>query len=166
MTKCQKSYKIAIVNKKWREIGMAAYKDMSREELSALKQGLKNLVKKVTYSCIFLGSICCVFFITFGRWFGKTLFHSPLAGNFIFLLSFMCPFLYPNNTLLSVINGIGKTTLSFIINTLSLGIRIFSVWILIPHFGILGYLYGLLASQICIFLLCIFFLSNFLKSQN
>lgn len=135
-------------------------------QASSHRLGLKNLVKKVTYSCIFLGSICCVFFITFGKWFGKTLFHSPLAGDFIFLLAFMCPFLYPNNTLLSVINGIGKTTLSFFINTLSLGIRIFSVWILIPPFGILGYLYGLLASQICIFLLCIFFLSNFLKNQN
>ena len=34
-------------------------------EIQAFKHrmGLKNLVKKVTYSCIFLGSICCVFFI-------------------------------------------------------------------------------------------------------
>lgn len=135
-------------------------------QTSRHRLGLKNLVKKVTYSCIFLGSICCVFFITFGKWFGKTLFHSPLAGDFIFLLAFICPFLYPNNTLLSVINGIGKTTISLFINTLSLGIRIFSVWILIPHLGILGYLYGLLASQICIFIFCIFFLSNFLKNQN
>ena len=135
-------------------------------QASKHRMGLKNLVKKVTYSCIFLGSICCVFFITFGRWFGRTLFHSPLAGNFIFLLSFMCPFLYPNNTLLSVINGIGKTTLSFFINTLSLGIRIFSVWILIHILAYWDICMGCWQARFASFYSAFSFCQIFLKSQN
>lgn len=126
------------------------------------RKELSNLVKKVTYSCIFLGSICCVCFLVFGKWAGTLLFHSPMAGNYIITLSWMCPFLYTNNTLISIINGIGKTTLSFIINSASLGVRILSVFVLIPAFGIQGYLWGLLASQVCIFLFCLLYLRFYL----
>lgn len=127
---------------------------------------MERLIKKVTYSCIFLGSACCVFLLCFGKWFGNVLFHSPMAGNFIITLAWMCPFLYTNNTLLSMINGIGKTTLSFFINTLSLGIRIISVLLLIPLTGIQGYLWGLLASQLCIFLFCLCYLRYYLKKHT
>lgn len=96
------------------------------------KKELISLIKKVTYSCIFLGSICCVTLLVFGNLMGQIFFHSSLAGDFIVILSWMCPFLYTNNTLISIINGIGNTTLSFAINAVSLGIRIAGVFLLIP----------------------------------
>ncbi len=82
--------------------------------------------------------------------------------DYIITLAWMCPFLYTNNTLISMINGIGKATLSFCINSASLGIRIVSVFLMIPAFGIMGYLWGLLASQICIFLFCLAYLRYYL----
>lgn len=134
-------------------------------EIQALnhRKELSALVRKVTYSCIFLGSVCCVSLLCLGQWIGTFLFHSPLAGDYIITLAWMCPFLYTNNTLISMINGIGKTNLSFCINSSSLGIRIMSVFLLIPAFGIKGYLWGLLASQICIFLFCLTYLQYYLK---
>lgn len=134
-------------------------------EIQALnhRKELSALVRKVTYSCIFLGSVCCVSLLCLGQWIGTFLFHSPLAGDYIITLAWMCPFLYTNNTLISMINGIGKTNLSFCINSSSLGIRIMSVFLLIPAFGIKGYLWGLLASQICIFLFCLAYLQYYLK---
>ncbi len=134
-------------------------------EIQALnhRQELSALIRKVTYSCIFLGSICCVCLLSFGKWIGSILFHSSMAGDYIITLAWMCPFLYTNNTLISMINGIGKTTLSFCINSASLGIRIVSVFLLIPAFGIEGYLWGLLASQVCIFLFCLTYLQYYLR---
>lgn len=116
------------------------------------------LIKKVVSSCVLLGSACCVLLLILGDWIGSILFGSPMAGSFIVTLSWICPFLYTNNTLISIINGIGKTSLSFIINTLSLLVRIGSVWLFIPVYGIPGYLWGLLASQLCIFFFCIIYL--------
>lgn len=123
-------------------------------EIQALdnKKEMSQLIQKAVYCCIFLGSLCCVFLLCFGDWIGTFLFHSPLSGKFITAMSWLCPFLYTNNTLISIINGIGKTYLSFIINSTSLGIRIASVFFLIPVYGIFGYLWGLLASQIFVFL--------------
>lgn len=130
------------------------------------RKELSDLVNKVTYSCIFLGSICCVSLLCFGEWMGSILFHSRLAGDYIVTLAWMCPFLYTNNTLISIINGIGKTTLSLGINTLSLSIRIASVFFLIPAVGIEGYLWGLLASQILTFFFCLAYLKYYLHRQN
>lgn len=85
---------------------------------------LSSLIRKVFFSCISLGSICCAGLLLFGQWIGEFLFHSPSAGDFIVTLAWMCPFLYTNNTLLSILNGIGKTNLFLFINAISLVIRI------------------------------------------
>lgn len=118
------------------------------------RRALSGIIKKSVYACVFMGSLCCVTLLCFGKWLGNLLFGSTLAGDFILTLSWICPFLYANNTLISILNGIGKTTLSFLINASSLILRIGSVFLLIPVFGIQGYLWGLLASQACIFVFC------------
>lgn len=128
------------------------------------KKEMSQIIQKSVYCCIFLGSLCCVFLLSFGDWIGTFLFHSPLAGKFITAMSWLCPFLYTNNTLISFINGIGKTYLSFIISALSLGIRIASVFFLIPPYGIFGYLWGLLASQIFIFLVCLVYMYRYVRT--
>lgn len=63
-----------------------------------------------------------------------------------------------------MINGLGKTTFSFIINFLSLCIRIAGVCLFIPIWGINGYLTGLLISQIFLFLCCMLRLVIYIKN--
>ncbi len=108
---------------------------------------LKSLVEKVCVSCVMLGSFCCLFFVFLGNWIGTFLFHSELAGKYLQTLGWICPFLYLNATLLSIINGLGKVNITLIINIISLTIRISSILYFIPFFGMNGYLWGLLTSQ-------------------
>ena len=126
---------------------------------------LSSIVRKSLITCTFFGILCCILFLTFGQLAGNLLFKSKLAGRFIITLAWMCPFLYANNTLLSIINGIGRSWISLTINVVSLIIRICSIIFYIPSYGILGYLSGLLLSQIIVFLLCIFFLFQNLKAE-
>ena len=123
------------------------------------RQQLRSLILKITCSCILLGCFCCGVLLILGKWIGIFLFKSPLAGNFILTLAWICPFLYTNTVLLSMINGLGKTTCSFLFNLFSLCIRITGVFLFIPAAGISGYLNGLLVSQIFLFLCCILRLS-------
>lgn len=134
-------------------------------ELQEMKnrQKLRSIILKITCSCIFLGCFCCAVLLIFGDWIGNFLFKSPLAGSFILTLAWICPFLYTNTVLLSTINGLGKTTYSFLINLLSLCIRITGVFLFIPAAGISGYLSGLLISQIFLFLCCILRLSVYTR---
>lgn len=130
------------------------------------KRQMKAIIKKSICYCILLGSLCCILLLLSGQWIGFYLFSSRYAGNYIVTLAWMCPFLYTTTTLISIINGIGKTTLSFLINTFSLALRIISVFWGIPLFGIKGYLWGLLASQIASFLLCFLYLNYYVHTLN
>ena len=116
---------------------------------------LLRIIKKVSRFCFFLGLFSCLCFLLFGHLLGNILFHSNSAGNFIVTLSWICPFLYVNSSFLSIINGLGKTGWTFLINTFGLSVRILSVFYIIPLFGIQGYLWGLLSSQLLVSLLCI-----------
>ncbi|MGC4020063.1 MAG: polysaccharide biosynthesis protein [Muricomes sp.] len=114
------------------------------------KNEMSGIIKKVTGSCFILGLMCCFIFLVFGNWMGTVLFGSSIAGKFIITLAWMCPFLYTNSALLSVINGLGRTTFTFLINSFGLIIRIASVFFAIPVFGIQGYLWGMLVSQLAV----------------
>jgi stage V sporulation protein B len=56
--------------------------------------------------------------------------------------------LYLNTTLNSVLNGLGKTSITFFCGILGLFLRIGFLFFAVPKIGIQGYLYGLLANQL------------------
>lgn len=115
----------------------------------------KTILTSIKY-CLFLGFGCTIFFLLTGRFAGKLLFDSELAGSFILTLSFICPFLYIASTLNSILNGLGKTGLTFTYSIISLLVRLLFVFFAIPIWGIKGYLWGMLASQMVQTCLCTF----------
>ena len=122
------------------------------------KHALPQLLRKVIFFCLFLGFACLLFFFTASGFISRRIFHTPEAGNYILTLAFICPFLYSNTALISVLNGLNLAGKTFLINLFSLAVRICGVLFLIPQFGILGYLWALLASQLLTFGCCLFLL--------
>ena len=114
------------------------------------RRELRKLIGRVVSACLLLGFSCQLFFFLSADFIGESVFHSPDAGRFILTLSFICPFLYTNTSLISILNGLGKTTATFLISTCGLVVRILSIYLLIPAYGIPGYLWGLLASQLLV----------------
>lgn len=104
--------------------------------------------------CLLMGFGCTGLFLLFGRLAGRLLFRSELAGSFILTLSFICPFLYIASTLGSILNGLGRTGLTFLYSVASLLLRLLFVFFAIPAYGIQGYLWGMLASQMLQTALC------------
>lgn len=114
----------------------------------------KSTLKTVKY-CAVLGFICMGGFLALGRWAGVTLFNSELAGHFIVTLSFICPFIYLDTTLSSILQGLGMAGRIFFMNVTCLLVRLGFIFYAVPIFGITGYLWGILASQM---LLCVLYL--------
>lgn len=136
-------------------VGTVLMPAVTKAQADGNPSGMTALIRKAASACFLLGLSCCLFFLLSGSFLGEILFHSASAGKFILTLAWICPFLYTNTALTSSINGLGKTSSTFLINMLSLGIRIGSVFLIIPRFGILGYLWGLLASQIAVTILAV-----------
>lgn len=119
-------------------------------EMQAL--GYQKRIRAVTIractGCIGLGALCTAGFFLLGPFLGNFLFKSPTAGIYIRTMSFICPFLYMNTALTSILHGLGRTTRSLLHNTAGILVRISFVLFLIPATGIKGYLYGILVSEI------------------
>lgn len=121
---------------------------------------IKNAVENALKYCLLLGIYCTGIFLYLGNDMGMILFHNEEAGKFIVTLAWICPFLYITTTLGSIVHGLGKTFTYFVYNCLSLCIRIGFVTIAIPQIGILGYLWGVLASQLLLTALLLFCLNK------
>lgn len=103
--------------------------------------------------CMIIGVFSTGIFILFGKSLGEFFFHNAMAGQFLIVLAWLCPFMYIATTLGSIINGLGKTHLTFINTVTGLGIRILFILYMVPDRGIYGYLTGLLVSELAIALL-------------
>lgn len=122
----------------------------SADNLHTIRQAVRASIR---YGFL-LGIFCTAFFLLTGRLLGRLLYQNPLAGEYILVLSFLCPLMYIASTLGSILNGLGKTGLTFLFSTLSLLVRLGFVFFFIPVYGINAYLWGLLISQAIQTILC------------
>lgn len=134
-------------------------------EAQALHQDrtIARAVRRSVNYCLLLGFACLILFLLTGPILGKVVFHQERAGSYLQILGFMCPFLYMNSTLSSILHGLGKTMRSFFYSVASLLVRLAFVFFTIPVFGIKGYLWALLASQILLSILQLIPLRRYLR---
>ena len=133
---------------------------VSEQNAENTPRKLSGMIKKSVSFCMILGFISFIGFFLLGKFLGNFLFHSSLAGTFIMSLSFICPFLYTNTSLGAIINGLGKTGFTFFIHIVSTLIRLVFVFFMIPRFGILGYLWGVLLSQLFTFFISFLYINK------
>ena len=121
---------------------------------------VQKAIRRTTQLCVILGLVCTSGFLLCGNWIGIHLFHNTLAGIYVRTLSWICPFLFLASTLCSILHGLGKATLTMLINLAGAAIRIIFVVAGIPRIGLSAYLWGMLASQILICALAFFCLHH------
>lgn len=124
---------------------------------------IKKAIDKTIRCCFGLGVLCTAGFLMVGGFAGRILFKNELAGSYIRSLCFICPLLFMSGPLTSILNGLGQTTRAFLINLVSLGIRLAFVFLAIPAVGISGYFWGLLVSEVADILLILFSLRKYLR---
>lgn len=97
---------------------------------------------------LYMGILCIGVFTLFGPELGTSVFHDASAGSFMQILAWLCPFLYLATTMGSILNGLGKTSTTFLQNVTALVLRLAFVVLGIPRFGIKAYLWGMLVSEV------------------
>ena len=122
------------------------------------RKSLQTIFSRTVIFALALGSFCTFVFYTLGEFFGNFLFQNTLAGRFIQILSFLCPFMYLRITLFSMLNGLQKTKLTLYINIFSITIRLFAILLAVPNLGIYAYLYTMLISEVLSALLGLYFM--------
>lgn len=132
---------------------------ISENNANGNTQGVKQAIRRTIKYCGLMGLVCMCVFAFLGNFIGILLFDSPLAGHFITTLGFICPFLYLDTTLSSILQGLGKAGSIFIMNVICLLVRLAFIFLFVPTVGISGYLWGILCSQLLqsiLYLLCLY----------
>ena len=132
---------------------------------------IRHVIRRTCENCFFFGGFCTFFFFInggispiyiyiFGISLGNLLFHSETPWTYIRTLAFICPFLYTNTALESILNGLGRPDACLFHNIAGVCIRIGFVFFSIPVLGIRGYFYGMLLSQLILTLLHFIYLNR------
>ncbi len=127
---------------------------------------INRIIRRTILGSLLLGSICTFGLLISGHWAGIYLFGNSLAGKFIVLLSFICPFMFLSSILSSILHGLGLPGYPFLFNLSGSVVRIFFVYIGIPIYGIKAYLMGMLCSQMITSLLSVITIVKKMRSSN
>lgn len=117
------------------------------------RKKIQKVIDQTFFLCMLLGFLCGAAFFLMGPFLGRLLFHSPTAGTYIRYMAFVCPFLYTNTMLASILHGLGRPGRCLVHNISGILIRIFFVTAVIPVIGIRGYFYGIFLGELLLSLL-------------
>ena len=121
---------------------------VAQAQADGSSERIRNSIRRSVHFCLLLGIFCTGIFLLFGNEMGQIVFQSVQAGNFITILAWLCPFLYLGTTLGSILNGLGMTGTTFTNNLLCLLTQLAFVVFLVPRFGILACLWGMLSGEL------------------
>ena len=125
---------------------------VSKAHSSGNKKQIKKLIRRTSYFCLVTGMATTVFFLLFGNICASLFFHNELAGRYLTVMSFLCPFLYLNMTYSSILNGLGKPHMTFVITVVCTLIKILSLIFFVPKYGMIAYIAASLVAEA---LLCV-----------
>ncbi len=114
---------------------------------------ISHTTSKTIHFCVCIGIMSTFLFLLYGKDLGTVIFSNETAGEILFLLALLCPFLYISSSLSSILNGLGYTTTTLWHNLISSIIHIGFIVLFIPLVGIKGYIWGLLASYVVLLFL-------------
>lgn len=96
-----------------------------------------------------LSSILTVcIFITFPNEISMAIYNDPQTGLMLKILSFMCPFMYLNMVVSSMLNALGEQFSSFKVNIIESILKISIIYFLMPKYGFTAYLIALFLTTI------------------
>ncbi|MBR3833318.1 MAG: polysaccharide biosynthesis protein [Lachnospiraceae bacterium] len=114
---------------------------------------IKSAIFLCVSFCIILGVVAFLGYTFLGEWACEFAFKSKDAGVILRKMCFLCPFIYINGVLSTILNGIDKAFNNMLINVFGLIIRIAFVSLLVPNYGFDAYILGMFISYLCMLIL-------------
>lgn len=112
--------------------------------------GVLETIKGAVCCGVALGSLCTFIFLFSADWFGTYIFDNTLAGFYIRFLSILCPFMYTSSLLSSIVNGLGNANLTLACNLTGCVIRLLSIWLLVPIYGMHAYVISMIVAAVVV----------------
>jgi stage V sporulation protein B len=100
-----------------------------------------------------IGFIFTAIFLVYPNEIGSAIYRRENIGELLYMLSYTSIFLYLQQTLIGVLNGLGKQGIYLRNSIIGYTIRIGFVYFLVPVYGINSYIWGVIVSSACVCIL-------------
>ena len=90
-------------------------------------------------------------FVLLGRPLAQYLYQDADVGRYVRVLGFVAPFMYLESMVDGVLKGLGEQLASFRYSLLDSALRITAIWLLLPRYGMAGFLGVMIASNLLTF---------------
>ncbi len=118
------------------------------EAISVKNYKLANLrISKCLNMGFLLGFVFFGLYYTMGNIAGELLYPGQGVGEILIQLSYCCIFMYVEQIMAGIINGLGKQGLSLATSTVGYAITIGFIWFGVPKLGIRAYIIGSILSM-------------------
>ncbi len=112
------------------------------------KLQMQRLLHKMITITMYASLLGGVMFYIFGASLGELLYQSAETGDYLKILAPMAPFMYLENMVTGALKGLGEQKATFRYSAIDSICRIVGVVLLLPHFGIISFLYIVFASNV------------------
>ena len=112
-------------------------------------RGVSAIASKSLLFASITGMGAAALFLFFSHELGMAIYNQPI-GLMLQLLGIMCPFIYMQIVISGVLNGLGCQMFIFRNALLSSAISIGFIYVAVPQFGLIGYIFGWLVSLLVV----------------
>lgn len=105
-------------------------------------------LSKVLHFTALSGILVVSVFITFPNEIAMAVYNDPQVGLMLKIISLVCPFMYLNMVISSMLNALGEQVSSFKINIIESILKISIIYFLIPIYGFDAYLFALFLTTV------------------
>lgn len=113
-------------------------------------RSVNNRISKAIRIAFILGFVFTALFFSYPDEIGSLLYKRENIGDILRSFSFICVFIYLQQVLLGILNGLGKQSISLRNSVIGYAMRIGFVYFLLPVYGIKSYVWGIIASYSCV----------------
>ncbi|HHW30925.1 MAG TPA: stage V sporulation protein B [Clostridiaceae bacterium] len=100
-----------------------------------------------------LGFLFSSIFMAYSNEIGNLFYARENIGSLLYTLSFTCIFIYLQQTMTGILNGLGKQAVSLRNGIIGNAIRICLIYFLMPAYGIESYIWSIIASYLVVVLM-------------
>jgi len=126
----------------------------------ANEKKVSSTLSKVLHFTAISGILVVSVFVSFPNEIAMAVYNDSQVGLMLKLISYVCPFMYLNMVISSMLNALGEQMSSFKINIVESILKISIIYFLVPVYGFNAYLFALFLTTI---LNTVFYLARLLK---
>lgn len=105
-------------------------------------------LSRVLHFTTLSGILVVSLFLSFPQEIAMSVYKDPLVGYMLKIISFVCPFMYMNMVISSMLHALGEQVSTFKVNVIESILKISIIYFFVPKFGFDAYLFSLFITTI------------------